>query len=157
MLTDKIINGAIIGTVGAVVQELYGLILLMFGYQGLTYPDYGRTLLSLDPHFGILGYGLGLIAHLIWDIIVGIVFVHLIHWSSEIYLHWKGIIYGPAVWFLIQAGFSLLRFSELLKDYPRSEPFIFIGSLLYGLVAGFTYTFLLKYRIHSGSGAVPEG
>lgn len=147
-LADKIIKGAIIGTVGALVQELYHWVLQAFGYQGLTYLDYGKTILSLNLLTGTIGSVMGLAAHLLWDIIVGVGFVCLIHWSSGFCLQLKGIIYGLSIWFLVQAGVSLFRLPELLEAYPHSEPVIFIGSIFYGLVVGYTYKLLAKRRLH---------
>jgi hypothetical protein len=146
LIKDNIVNGAIIGTAGAAIQDLYSCAMKALGYRGLIYIDYGRALLFTDLHPGTLNFGLGLIAHLIWDIIIGVIFVCLIQGSSKYYLYLKGIIYGSMVWFIIQTSETLLRMPVIHEYYPGSEPYILIGSLLYGLVVAYTFKLLAKYQ-----------
>lgn len=153
LIKDSIVNGAIIGTAGAAVQILYSFALKAFGYQGLVYIDYGQALLFMNIYPGSLFYGLGIIAHWIWDIIIGVIFVYLIQRSFEYYLYPKGIIYGVAIWFFIGAGVSLFRMPVIHKYYPGSEPYIFIGSILYGLVVAYTFKLLMKYQVRTVNAA----
>jgi hypothetical protein len=144
LIKDNIVNGAIIGTAGMAVQSLYSCAIKALGYPGLIYADYGRVLLFANLQPGATGYGLGLIAHWIWDIMIGVVFVYLIQGSSKHYRFAKGIIYSVAIWFIIQAGETLFRIPVIHEYYPGSEPYIFTGALLFGLVLAYTFGLLQK-------------
>lgn len=142
------ICGAFIGSIGAVVQNLYGLSARLAGVKGPIYWDYGKVLIfSGKVLSGILPTVLGTIAHLVWDIILGIVFVYLIRDSFDRYLVLKGVVYGAIVWFIIKTIATLFRVPVIVDVSPYTVLFFFIGSLFFGLVIAYSLRVFIN-RLH---------
>ncbi|HEY8464176.1 MAG TPA: hypothetical protein VIM29_09190 [Bacillota bacterium] len=109
MVKDWMISGIIAGGVAAVIQNIYGMVMKIFGYGGPFYIDYGKIVLFKRLPQGVLSDGLGLIAHLIWDIVLAMGFAYILHIGSSHYLWVKGLIYEMVIWFFIEIGAVLYR------------------------------------------------
>ncbi|MBU7005227.1 hypothetical protein [Phosphitispora fastidiosa] len=138
MIKDRLINGAIAGAAGAVVQNLYAAAARLFGYTGPGYITYGKIVLAIEDNGGLLSNSLGLVSHLVWDIIVGILFAYIISSTTSRYYIWKGMLYGAAVWYLIKAGATIFKIPIIMGFYPETVVFFFIGALIYGLVVSYS-------------------
>jgi len=77
MIKDKLVTGAVIGTATFISQNLYALGAKAFNIPTLTYVDYGRILLLSKVMKGTIAVIIGLIGHLIWEIILGVIFVYI--------------------------------------------------------------------------------
>ncbi|PKM80095.1 MAG: hypothetical protein CVU89_15155 [Firmicutes bacterium HGW-Firmicutes-14] len=147
MIKDRLINGAIAGAAGALVQNTYALILAIGGYGGPNYVTYGKLLLGLNNYNGLSSDILGLIGHFVWDMLLGVFFAYIISRTSSRYYLVKGTLYGAVIWYLIKAGSFLFRAPLVTKFSPESIAFYFAGSLLFGLSTAFTMKLLDRSRI----------
>jgi len=138
MIKDKLVNGAIAGAAGAVVQNLYVAVAGLFGYTGPSYITYGKIALAIEDNNGVLSNLMGLVGHFIWDIMLGIIFAYIISNATSRYYIWKGLLYGAVVWYLIKAGATIFKIPAIMGVYPETVVFFFIGALLYGLVVSYS-------------------
>ena len=138
MINDRLINGAIAGAAGAVIQNLYAFAVRLFDYTGPTYITYGKIILAIEDNSGLLSNSMGLLGHFVWDIILGIIFAYIISSTTSRYYIWKGLLYGAVVWYFIKAGATMFKIPEIMGVNPATVVFFFIGALLYGLVVSYS-------------------
>lgn len=138
MIKDRLVNGAIAGAAGAVVQNLYAAAAGLFGYTGPNYLTYGKIVLAIEDNNGALSNLMGLVGHFVWDIILGIIFAYIISSATSRYYIWKGLLYGAVVWYFVKAGATMFKIPEIMAVYPETVVFFFIGSLIYGLVVSYS-------------------
>ena len=147
MIKDRLVSGALAGSVGAVIQNTYAFIAKSLGFQGPVYIDYGEYLLFYKDQSGPLTSFFGFIGHFVWDIIIGIIFAYLILNTSSRYYLLKGILYGVIVWFLIKAGSTLFKIPEVITVLPHTVAFFFFGSILFGISLAYTLKLLDNAKI----------
>lgn len=144
MVDDVMTKGMIVGTAGAVFQNIYALIARAAGYNVMSYADYARATLFERYHSGALAQLLGYIGHFTWDIFLGVIFVYLVKSTSDKFLVAKSIAYGVVIWYMVKGAPTLFRIPAFLNISPKSMFFFFIGSILFGLTISFTLRYLDK-------------
>lgn len=143
MQDDRMVYGTWIGLAGAAVQNLYGLLGKLAGFTGPVYWDYGKIIVLSGRNMnGVLATLLGIAAHLVWDTILGIVFVYLVRDRMGHQLTLKGITYGAAIWFFVRAIALLYRIPIFISVSPQTVLFFFIGSIFFGIVVACSLRFL---------------
>ncbi|MGI6066631.1 MAG: hypothetical protein ACOYI2_09115 [Bacillota bacterium] len=147
MIRDKLVTGAVIGTAAFIIQNLYALGAKAFNIPTLTYVDYGRILLLSKVMKGTIAVIIGLIGHLIWEIILGVIFVYIILNTSRRYSFLKGIIFGASVWFFINLAATLFSIPVIAHVSPTTVTFFLIGSIIFGFTIAFTLNILHSYKI----------
>ena len=148
MIKDRLINGTIAGSAGAIIQNGYALLMSRLGYSGPVYIDYGKILLFYNPPQGILPNGLGLVAHFVWDIILAVLFAYLLQKTSSRYLWLKGLIYGIAVWFFIKTGATLYKIPIIYEVRPYTVAFFLGGAILFGIIIASTLQFMEQTKLN---------
>lgn len=141
MIHDRLINGAIAGGVGAVIQNGYTLLMRSLGYLGPSFIDYGKVVIFYELPQGWLPTGLGLIAHFIWDVVLAIIFAYLLYGTTSRYVWFKGVIYGIVIWFFIQLGAILYKVPLIVEFTPTTVAFCFGGAVMFGIII----TLVLNY------------
>lgn len=146
MIKDRLVNGALAGTAGAVVQNTYAFTLILAGYKGPSYVDYGKAIVFYKTIEGPSALALGLIGHFVWNIILGVIFAYIIMLTSSRYYLLKGIIYGLVVWFLIKMGSSMFEIAEIVEINPAAAAVFLSGAILFGVAIAYTLKILDQSR-----------
>ncbi len=142
MIKDRMLYGAIAGTAGAIVQNLYAFAATLFGYKGPQYISYGKIVLAIHDYQGLLSNLMGLLGHLVWDIMLGVIFAYIISYTSSRYYALKGLLYGAVVWYLIKASATMFKIPVIMGVHPETVAFFFIGALLFGIVISYSLKIL---------------
>jgi hypothetical protein len=87
---------------------------------------------------------LALIAHIIWDLLLGILFAYIINGTSSNYYYLKAFIYGLGLWFIIQAAGTLFRLPMFFYIPAWAALLTLIGAIIYSFGIAFTLRFLEK-------------
>lgn len=144
MKHDRIMAGAIAGTIGAAAQNIYGQTAIALGITDRTFLDFARIVLYHKDYGGVLGFIAGIIAHLTFGMLLGALFAYVIRKSSSTHLYLKGAATGAAIWFF-SLGVGTLYDLPMFKDIPPLPALsTFIGALIWGLVTSFSLKILEK-------------
>ncbi|PKM81954.1 MAG: hypothetical protein CVU89_06340 [Firmicutes bacterium HGW-Firmicutes-14] len=144
MRSDRISSGALAGIIGAVVQDIYGHTAKTFGITDRIFLDFAKIVLFHKPYGGIFGFIAGILSHLTFGMITGVLFVYLIKRTSSRYLYYKGMGMGMTIWFF-SLGVATLYNLPLFKDIPPVPALItFVGALIWGLATAFSLKLIEK-------------
>ncbi len=144
MKKDRLVAGGLAGAIGAFVQSVYGTITKAIGITDRTFYDFAAIIVAFKEYPGVLGFIVGIIAHLIVGVMLGIIFAYIIMLTSNRYLYIKGLVYGAVTWFLL-LGFGTIYKMPMFKDIPPTAALsTFVGSLIYGTVTAYTLKLLEK-------------
>jgi hypothetical protein len=143
-MKDRIIAGTLAGIIGAVLQDIYGYLVKVFGLTDRGFIDFARAVILYNVNDGGIETVLALIAHIIWDILLGILFVYIINSTSGNYYYLKAFIYGLSLWFIIQAAGTLFRLPLFFHIPAWAALLTLIGALVYSLGIAFTLRFFEK-------------
>lgn len=151
MVNDRMTRGIIAGAVGAVVQNVYIFAAQMTGFTRTNYEDYSEMLFFSKLQPGFFPTFFGLIGHLIWDVLLGIIFVYGIKYTSSRFYILKGIVYGAFIWWVVNVIYRLFRI-PIFSNLPYREQGVYlIGALLFGLVLAYTLKVLDLQRVGAGN------
>ena len=142
-MKDKMMAGAVAGTVGAVLQDIYGYLAKAIGLTDRGFIDFARAVILYNINDGALETILALIAHIIWDLLLGILFAYIINSTSSSYYYLKAFIYGLALWFIIQAAGTLFRLPMFFHIPAWAALLTLIGAIIYSFGIAFTLRFLV--------------
>ena len=125
--------GALAGTIGALIQDAYGYLVKLTGLSDRGFIDFARAVVFYDVKNGTTEMIVASIAHIIWDLFLGILFVYLINSMSNSYYFLKALIYGLFLWFIIQVLGTLFRLPMFFHIPARAAIITLIGAVIYSL------------------------
>lgn len=134
MVGDRAVYGSMAGAVGAFVQLIYGLVGRIIGYSGPDFVDFGKIILFYGRRVGLQGWFMGLLALIVWDIFLGVLFTLLIPETTRRFLWFKGALYGALIWFFVQVVGILFGVPAIIAFIPQTLFFYLMGALIYGIV-----------------------
>ena len=143
-MKDKMMAGALAGTIGAILQDIYGYLAKVIGLTDRGFIDFARAVILYNVNGGILETILALIAHIIWDLLLGILFVYIIQGMSGSYYYLKALIYGIALWFIIQVLGTLFRLPMFFHIPAWAALLTLIGAIIYSFGIALTLRLLEK-------------
>ena len=143
-MKDRTITGALAGITGAVLQDIYGCSIKALGLTDRGFIDFARAVILYNVYDGVIETVLALIAHIIWDILLGILFVYIINGASGDYYYLKAFIYGLSLWFIIQAAGTLFRLPLFFHIPARAALLTLTGALIYSFGIAATLKFIEK-------------
>lgn len=138
MKNDRITGGAIAGIIGAVVQNLYGLIVKGVGLTDITFVDFATVIAFGKSTHGIIGSITGLLAHLTLGMIFGTLFALIVMKTSSKYFLLKCIGYGAALWFITLGLGAIFKLPVFTGIPPVSQLTTFVGAIVFGLANGYS-------------------
>ncbi len=139
-MKDRLVAGSVAGACGALVQELYAIILKTLGFSDRTYGDMALILVSQNMNEGVLL--IEIIANAAVGLFFGAVLAYILMLTTSRYYLLKGIFYGIVLW-LILSGFGSIFDLPKFKGTPPDIALItLIGSIIYGIVTAYTLKLL---------------
>jgi hypothetical protein len=144
IMKDRVIAGALAGVIGAVLQDIYGCLIKFFGLTDRGFIDFARAVILYNVTDGGIETLLALIAHIIWDLLLGILFVYIIQGTSSSHYYLKALIYGLSLWFIIQAVGTLFRLPMFFHIPACAALLTLIGALIYSFGIAVTLRFFEK-------------
>ncbi len=142
MVKDRLVSGAIAGTIGGLIQAMYGFIVEALGFTDRTFTDFAKVLLMYRDYKGALAFIGGLIGHLTIGAMLGILFAYIIMITSNRYYLAKGFGYGAIIWVLFLGLGTIFKLPQF-KDIPPSDVIsTLVGSLLYGSITAYSLKML---------------
>lgn len=136
--------GALAGTIGAFIQDIYGYLVKIIGFTDRGFIDFARAVIFYDVKNGTTEVIVASIAHIIWDLLLGILFVYIINSMSSSYYYLKAFIYGLFLWFMIQVLGTLFRLPMFFNIPAWAALITLIGAVIYSLAIAFLIRVLEK-------------
>ncbi len=144
MKNDRLIAGAIAGVSGSVVQNIYGQVVKGLGITDRAFLDFAEVALLSRTYSGFFGIVAGIISHLVFGMLVGVLFVYLLQKTSSNYLYLKGLGFGIGIWFFSLAIGTMFNFPMFTETPPVPALVMFVGALLWGFVTAFSTKIIEK-------------
>ncbi len=142
MKNDRLLTGALAGLIGSVAQNIYGQIAKGLTITDRAFLDFAEVALLNRTYGGFLGIVTGTLSHLVFGILVGVLFAYLLRKTSSNYLYLKGLGMGIAIWFFSLAIGTLFKLPMFTEIPPGPALTMFVGALLWGAVTAFTLKML---------------
>lgn len=140
-MQDRLIAGAIAGSIGSFLQILYGLATKTIGLTDRTFTDFAKIFMMFKNYSGALAFITGFIVQILIGAILGIVFGYLIKITSNRYFFVKGLGLGAVFWLTFGVAGTVFEL-PLFKNIPPNAALVtLVGSLIYG----WTTAYVLKY------------
>ena len=141
---DFVSVGALVGIIGAITQDVYGEIVKHLGITDRAFLDFAKVILYYKPQGGTLGFVAGIISHLTFGAILGVLFTYSVRKASNTNPYILGAVLGAAVWFC-SLGMGTLYNIPLFKNIPPVPALsIFAGSQVWGFITAFSYRIIAK-------------
>lgn len=133
-IRDRFTKGLVAGIAGGIVMSAVDLIFTALGWVKSSYYDWGLSLIRGSTAETIFEAAIGVVIHLIFAAILGIVFAYMVLLiSSRNYLI-KGWFYGFFVWFSVHVIVNLFTFQPL-RPIPISQILAdFLTASIFGIV-----------------------
>ena len=145
MKEDRLIAGAVAGTVAILIQTIYALTIKSLGLTDRIYIDFAKVIIISENRPGLSAFFIGLIAQLVIGGMFGVVFAFIEKFTSSRYYVLKGIFFGAILWFLL-TGFGTMWRLPVFHEMPTNAAYsTLIGALLYGIALAYTMKLLEKY------------
>ncbi len=145
MKEDRLVAGAVSGTVAILIQTTYALIIKYLGLTDRIYVDFAKVIIISESRQGISAFFIGLIAQLVIGGMFGVAFAFIEKFTSSRYYLVKGIFFGAILWFLL-TGFGTMWRLPVFHEMPTSAAYsTLIGALIYGLALAYTMKLLEKH------------
>ncbi len=138
MKSDRLIAGAIAGVSASVVQNIYGQVVKGLGITDRAFLDFAEVALLSRTYSGFFGIVAGIISHLAFGMMFGVLFVYLLQITSSNYLYLKGLGFGIGIWFFSLAIGTMFNFPMFTETPPVAALVMFVGALLWGAITAFT-------------------
>ncbi len=132
-MKDKYIAGAIAGIIGALIQDVYAYLVKLLGFSDRGFIDFARAVIFSTVNDGTMEMIVASIAHIIWDLLLGILFVYIIERMSKSFYYCKALIYGSFLWFMIQVLGTLFRLPMFFHIPARAALLTLTGAICYSL------------------------
>lgn len=143
-MKDRFVAGALAGIIGAIVQDIYAITIKSLGIIDRSYIDFASVMIMSESIDGILGFMVGLLAHVGVGVLFGLGFAYIIKKTSSNYLLFKGIIFGLSLWFLL-LGYGTTFKLPMFKNLPPLNALTtFVGAVIYGVVTAYTLRLIDK-------------
>ncbi len=135
---DKYTTGIIAGIAGWIATFIWNIPIQEIGYSKLRYLDFASVMIYGHFPKNKPELALALITTIIWFVFLAYLFTYIIDIIGSDHLIGKGIGYGIVVWFTFYAITLLFDVPEF-RDISVNTSFSnLVGSILYGLVVGYT-------------------
>jgi len=144
MKKDRFVAGGIAGLIASVTCDIVGIIYKSLGWTDRTFNDYATIVLTnqIYSEKGIFGLILSMISHAAVCIIFGVVFAHLIMFTTSNYLYLKGLGYSLIIWLLLNTFGTLLNL-PLFKNMPLNVAYSTLSTaLIYGFMISLTLSII---------------
>ncbi len=132
---DRLTRGFYAGIGAGVLQNILSFVAYAQGLTTLRMADWSAIVIfGKSGPFSTGEILLGLVGHIIWSGLLGIIFVYLIPYINHQHFTLKGLLFGWVVWFFIY-GVSLLYKVEPTMGLPLKTPISdLVNASIYGLV-----------------------
>lgn len=144
MKNDRFTAGAISGAFGAIAQNVYGSSAKAIGITNISFADFSKAILFNQTLAGISGFIVGILSHLAFGSMLGVLFAYLISKSSSKYYYFKSLGFGIGIWFWSLAIGTMYKINVFDKVSPLPAISIFVGALIYGFITGYTLKIIEK-------------
>ncbi|HEX3047438.1 MAG TPA: DUF6789 family protein [Bacillota bacterium] len=142
MKQDLVIMGAIGGASGAVAQIIYGSLGKMLHLTDRTFNDFAKILIMGRNFSGPLAFIAGIVSHLSFNAMFGVLFAFLIWKVNANYYYLKGLGMGMILWIFLGVTGTAMHLPKFTVIPPNAALFTYGGALLWGLVTAFVYRLL---------------
>ncbi|MCW3489966.1 hypothetical protein [Dethiobacter alkaliphilus] len=147
LFEDRLFRGFIAGLIGGVIMNIYGTVSWLLGFSQIPFWQWASIIILGRPEVqGVGQHAIGLIGHLVFTGILGVLFAYFLPAvSSKLYL-FKGWLYGVAIWFFI---YSISHLFEVEGTFPiqlRTATSNVIGASIWGIVLAWALAWLDKKR-----------
>lgn len=139
-MKDRFMNGLVAGTIGGTVSlitDLFIIDILHFGT--LRFSDFASILILGNKPQSFWEYAFGLIGHIGFAAVQGVIFAYLIVAISHKYIIVKGIVFGLSVWFLSYIITFLFKVSQLTNISLNSAIADYFSSAVFGAILGYSF------------------
>lgn len=142
MKKDRFVAGGIAGVVASITCDIVGILYKALGWTDRTFNDYATVILTYQVYSreGLLGLIISIISHVAVCMIIGVIFVYLIRFTSSNYLYIKGLGYSLVIWLLLNTFGTLLNL-PLFRKMPLNVAY---STLSTALIYGFMISLTLK-------------
>ncbi len=144
MNEDRLVAGFISGTIAALIQNIYALIIKALGWTDRAFSDFAGVLIMFKSYPGPLAFIIGVIAHLTFGGTLGYFFALLVKNTSSKYFLLKVIIWGPFLWFAILGIGAIFRLPLFTVIPPVPALTTLIGASIYSFSNGYILRYLEK-------------
>lgn len=97
---DRLIGGMIAGSIGGIIQNIYGTVVKALGLTDRAFVDFAAVLATFKVHRGLSGYLVVSLFHLVFCALLGVIFAYLIKTTTSKYYWIKTVGYGLSLWFV---------------------------------------------------------
>ncbi|HZK24152.1 MAG TPA: DUF6789 family protein [Oscillospiraceae bacterium] len=133
---DKVVSGGIAGGIAGLLVGLLSKILSKVKLCQLCLIKIGGGLSNqamLAENSALLWQVIGWLSHLLISMVLGIIFLYLLHYTGKEYILLKGVMFGAVVWLV-----DITIISPLLGFIPaRSRPLDLLILLAYHIIFGY--------------------
>lgn len=134
-MKDRFMNGLIAGIIAgifALIIDLFFVDVLKFGK--LRFWDFSSILLFGNKPQSFWQTLLGILGHIGFSGIGGVIYAYLIRLITSKYLYIKGIVFGLSIWFSAYTTTYMLKVPYLKDISFETSVADYISSLFYGLI-----------------------
>jgi hypothetical protein len=148
---DRTTRGLLAGIIAGVAMNAWNLIdFYMLHITEIRFLDWFAVLVSLSKPAGAAQEIVALILHIIvWDGSLGVLFTHLVTFTTSQGIIYKSTLYAALLWFLFKVVVNFYRVPVLSGLQPFSGALSnFMAVLLWGIIMGIVLKgFEKKYRV----------
>jgi len=131
---DRFTAGAISGIIGAIAQEIYGYIAKASGLTNIAFIDFAEAIIFNAQLKNFIGIIAGIISHLVFGAMLGVLFAYIIYKTSNNYYYFKALGYAAGIWFWSLAFGTMYKINVFNDIQAVPAISVFIGAQVYGLV-----------------------
>jgi hypothetical protein len=143
-LQDRFTLGTIAGAAGWIPQAVFTLSMYSFHLTKLRYADFAAILAFNHRPQTVWDMILAELVVILFQMALGGVFAWWIGVVGGPNLLWKGAFFGGFAWFIIYTVTALYKLPGLYPIGSATALFNMISSLIYGVVMGWSYSFLTR-------------
>ncbi len=150
---DKVVAGGAVGTVAGIMGGIISRVLFGLNVGKLCLVEIGRGIFFQKEMPGITDsfswHVLGWVAHLAMSIMLGIVFVYLLHYTGRDYALLKGAMLGVIVWYVNIGIISPLAVYTPLPLDAFSLLLMLAYHVIFGLISAWLIVWWEKKQLPS--------
>lgn len=137
-MRDRLTPGAMAGMIGAIIQVIYGRIVVWTGLSSYAFTDFGKILILGTAKKGLLPFFIGATTHIILGTVMGVVLSYVIKYTSSRFYLFKGIGVGLGIYVFAFASGVYFKMPVVSKAPTSFALTVLIGSSIFGLVTSYT-------------------
>lgn len=139
-MKDRFMNGLVAGTIGGTVSLITDLFMIdILGFGTLRFSDFASILILGNKPQSFWEYVFGIIGHLGFAAVQGVIFAYLIVEISHRYIIVKGIVFGLSIWFISYTTTFLFKVPQLTNISLYSAIVDYFSSAIYGATLGYSF------------------